>query len=345
MNMDFISGATPDTRKTSEKEKDYKFEEIVASINPVDWRERGPDEWRKFPIFNQDGSGSCVAQTQAKEMGIMRFLKDGVYVHFSATDIYQRRLNKPAAGMVATEARGIAGKGVTLEVLSPSQNMSDAQMDSVVIEPYKRKVGEVFAIPNYVEMPAKDIDAVASVIQTTKKGVMVWFYFKIDEWTERPSVKYPDLDLNAPSTPRHSVTAVDYTLVNGKKCLIIEDSWGTSFGMAGQRIIDEDFFKARNWYAGYLVNFVFDATHPTKPTHTFNVDMEFGQTNGDIEALQDCLRYEGLFPANVGSTGYFGAITKKAVQDFQNKHGIVPAGWPGHGHHTCATCAGKGCGA
>jgi hypothetical protein len=193
----FQSGARIDTRPEEKKEKDFLQKEIVASAAQVNWTEKPPDTWRKFPIFNQDGSGSCVMQTQCKEMGIMRWLKDGNYVHFSATDGYQRRSNKPDSGMGAIDARTIATQGITLEVLAPSQNMTDAQMDSIVIEPYKHQVGEVFKVPNYVAIPELDIEAIASTIQATGKGVMVWFYFKIDEWTERPIVKYPGLQLSA----------------------------------------------------------------------------------------------------------------------------------------------------
>ena len=336
-NKTFQSGAVIDTRTEAQKLKDFKVQEVVASFNPVTWKEKTQSEWRKFPIFNQDGSGSCVAQTEAKELGIMRFLKDDQYVHFSATDIYQRRSNKPNSGMGAVDARSIASKGVTLEVLAPSQDMSDPQMDSAVIETYKREVGSIFSVPNYLELPVKDIDAIASMLQTTGKGVMVWFYFLIDEWTEHPVVKYQNLDLSAGSTARHSVTAVDFALVNGKKCLIIEDSWGTSFGMAGQRVIDEDFFKARNWYAGYLVNFRFEdqtqplPTPPVKPKYTFNLDLQFEITHDDVKSLQDILRFEGMFPVNTQSTRYFGSITFKGVQQFQVKYWINSAGSPGYG--------------
>src|SRR3990167_1907302 len=108
------SGADLDIRDEESKLKDFKFEEIVASGGEaVNWVEKPADKIRKFPIFNQDGSGSCVAQTEAKEMGIMRQLKDGNYVHFSATDIYQRRPNKPKSGMGFIDARKIASQGVT----------------------------------------------------------------------------------------------------------------------------------------------------------------------------------------------------------------------------------------
>ena len=48
-------------------------------------------------------------------------------------------------------------------------------------------------------------------------------------------------------------------------------------------------------------------------------------------ALQDCLKYEGVFPSNADSTGLFGAITKKAVQDFQLKYAITTVGSTGYG--------------
>ncbi|MBI2055270.1 MAG: peptidoglycan-binding protein [Candidatus Sungbacteria bacterium] len=331
----FQSGAVIDERPEAEREKDYKFEEIVAAVNPVNWIEKARDQWRKFPIFNQDGSGSCVAQTEAKELGIMRWLKDKIYVHFSATDIYQRRANRPSGGMAAVDARKIVGKGTTLEVLAPSQGMTDGQMDSATVEDYKRKVGEVFAVPNFVEITQRSIDTIASVIQTTGKGVMVWFYFQYDEWTDVPEVKNPNLNLYAGSTNRHSVTAVDFTLYNGKKALIIEDSWGPQFGLNGQRVITEDFFNARCWYAGYLVNFQFeDQTQPKpepqpapvnpKPKYRFAKVLTFGMTNADVKALQDILKYEGLFPKNTSSTSYYGAVTAKAVYQFQMKYGVAP---------------------
>ncbi|GIW70352.1 MAG: hypothetical protein KatS3mg101_1099 [Patescibacteria group bacterium] len=317
------TGALLDERTEEEKIKDYKFEEIVSKANPVEWREKSQNEWRKFPIFDQNGSGSCVAQTLAKLLGIIYWLKNGNYVHFSATHIYQRRANKPASGMGGIDALDIARKGVTLEVLAPSQKMTDEQMDSIVIENYKQEVGQIFKIGNYVILPIQDIDTVASVIQTTGKGVMVWFYFKIDEWTNEPQVKYPDVDLRGVGIARHSVTAVDFALWKGKKALIIEDSWGVNYGYNGRRVITEDFYKARNFFAAYPINFKFEESTIQKPSHTFAFDLKFGEINEDVQALQNILKYEGLFPANVESTGYYGAITAKAVLAFQKKYKVA----------------------
>ena len=329
MSQQLQSGANIDTRSDTEKAKDYKFRETVSFAAPVNWVEKTPDQWRRFPIFNQDGSGSCVAQTEAKELGIMQWLKHQHYVHFSAADIYQGRSDKSQGGMSAIDARSRAQRGVTLEELAPSQGLNDSQMDAVPVEEYMKEVGAVFSVPNYLEDPIGDIETVASIIQTTGKGVMTWFYFLIDEWTDQPAVNHPDLTKE--TGLRHSVTGVDFGLVNGKKSIIIDDSWGSSYGQAGQRVISEDFFKARNWYAGHLMSFRFDIPATPRPVHVFNTDMELNQTNTDVSALQDCLKFEGLFPSNIQSTGFFWSVTKKAVQDFQTKYAIVTVTDPGFG--------------
>lgn len=353
MNFNFLNyfrkqpgtGANLDTRLQAETEKDYHFGEIVATANPVNWVEKPQSEWRKFPIYNQNGSGSCVAQTMAKLLGIFYWLKNGNYVHFSATHIYQRRINKASAGMGGVDVFDIARTGVTLEELAPSQGMTDDQMTNYKIDSYKVQVGEIFKIGNFVMLPVKDIDTIASVIQTTGKGVMIWTYWKQDEWTEVPVIKYPGLSPDTPGIGRHSTAAVDFTLYEGEKALVIDDSWGSSYGKAGQRVIKESFFKERNFFAAYPLNFAFeDQTQPTpipvpgKPKYTFTQKLVFIPWNSttnqpadmilhenqksDVIALQEALAYFGFFPTNIKKTGYFGSISAKAVLQWQLKYGV-----------------------
>jgi hypothetical protein len=318
------TGALNDIRSTREKLRDYSFAEAVATIDPVPWKEKSESEWRMFPIYNQNGSGSCVAQTAAKLLGVSYWLKNKEYVHFSATSIYQQRVNKPSPGMMANDAFQIISKhGATLEVLTPSQDLTDQEMDETNIPEYKRAVGRVFSVPNYLAAPQANIEAIASIIQKTRKAVMVWFFFEASEWTDVPVVKNTNLNVLSSHALRHSVTAVDFTLYNGKKALIIEDSWGPGHGKGGRRIITEDFFLRRNYYAGYLMNFKFDTEAVVKPHHRFSTQLSYGQTNPEIRILQDMLKYEELFPANISSTGYYGGITAKGVLEFQKKYKVA----------------------
>lgn len=326
-NRKLQTGAILDDRNEVEKLKDYKFEEMVASTDRVNWKNKEIKDWRKFPIFDQNGSGSCVAQTGAKMLGINYFLKNNEYVHFSATDIYQRRFNKPSEGMHAVDALKILTQGVTLEALAPSQAMTDAQMDRYAIADYKKRVGDIFKAENYVSLPIRDIETVASTIQKTGKGVMVWFYFTRAEWNDFPEIRDRSLSLYGTSTLRHSVTAVDFCIYKGKKGIIIEDSWGDTFGLKGQRFISEEFFNARNFFSGYVLDFKFEVEETQKPRYNFTKNLSFSpffSVSQDVRALQDCLKYLGHFPVNIDSTGYFGSITRDAVKKFQSENKITP---------------------
>lgn len=333
---DLKSGALLDERTEEEKRTDFNFNELVSAPAPVVWVEKAPSDWRSFPIFDQGNSNSCVAQTLKKMLGVRVWLDTNVFVPLSASHIYQRRKNRPAGGMGSPNAFEIVQQGTTLEEFAPSENLSDAQMDNIQVKPFMGKIGEIFKIGAYITLPTKDIELIASTIQQTGKAVMVWFYFSSGktpkEWVDVPTIQYPSLGLSdASGIARHSVAAVDWTLYKGKKALIIEDSWGKDTAINGRRIITEDFFVKRNWFAAYFMNFAFEEQSTPKPHHTFLVDLSFGNTSSEVVVLQDILKYEGLFPTNVESTGYYGAVTQQSVEKFQVKYGIAQAGNPGFG--------------
>lgn len=334
--LHFQSGALDDPRSEQEiLEQDIRFEEIVAAAAPVDWKKVPRSQYPNWPVFNQNGSGSCVAQTLGKMMGVHYALANKQdYVHYSATHIYQRRYNKPAPGMAAIDAFRIAAQGVTLEELVPSQNMTDAEMDAIQIQKYKEDVGSVFKIGPLISLPVGDIEKVASVIQVTGKPVMTWFFFEYNEWTERPTIKYPNLTRDK-ATCRHSVPSLIPTLLDvNSKGLVIQDSWGDLGGeLRGKREITEEFFVKRNYFSGYFMNFTFqDQTQPTpspeptpgKPRYKFTKELTMGMRNADVVALQNIMKYEGCFPENTASTGLYGAVTREAVLKLQIKNKIAP---------------------
>jgi hypothetical protein len=211
--MEYINGANLDTRSDSEKEKDFRQEELVAKTDYVLWEEKHGSKWRTFDVQNQANSGSCVAQT-IKKMARVLALEKKYDLFFSATDIYQKRSNKPTSGMIGLEAFEIWRKeGIALEQMAKSQLMSDAEMDRLKIEKQARDVGEVFKIGGHLGIQNGNFESVASTIQATNKAVMVWFFFTAKEWSDFiPTVQ--DRSLYADIALRHSVTAVDFFLYN-----------------------------------------------------------------------------------------------------------------------------------
>ena len=54
--------------------------------------------------------------------------------------------------------------GLPLEQLVPSENMTDAQLDSIEVEQYEKDIAKVFAISNHIGIDNGDFETVASVI-------------------------------------------------------------------------------------------------------------------------------------------------------------------------------------
>lgn len=313
-----ILGALDDTRSYDEQIKDYKFEEVVAKVATTTWVEKSPTEWRKFSVRDQDGSSSCVAQTIAKMAEVLYYIKTGTATVFSA-GYYKLRSNYPEEGMIGVNALDIwRTKGIPLESLVPSQELPESKMNTISLDAIDEETAKSFKIDNFVILPGKDFETIASTIQKTGKAVMVWFTFNSNEWTDTPTIltQYPKL--------AHSVAAVDAVLYGGKKYLVIEDSWGKFGKWIGQRLISEEFYRARNYFAAYPINFKLLAGTGDRPKANFTKNLYFTTYyEGDVVVLQDILKYEGLFPSNVDSTGIYGAVTAKAVLEYQKKYKVA----------------------
>jgi hypothetical protein len=293
-----------DTQTSEQKLKNYKFSEFVTAPQPVKWEERS---YRTLPVIrDQDGSGQCVCMTYATELGIIFQQKYGVWMDFSSSFPYQARTNPNVSGCNSVDVFDVFPKiGNVFEKDMPSQKMTDTQAMAVKKLAYFDDLAKIYKVKR-IGLPL-DFETIASTIQATGKGVMVWFKFSTGEWTDIPTLS------DKPITSGHSVTAIDFILKNGKKYLVIQDSWGLQYAIKGYRLISEEYFNARCFLAGYLMNF--DFTQP-------DVRPKF---DGSVYSLQDCLKYERLFPSNVPSSGVLGTVTKNALIDFQKRYNIVPA--------------------
>jgi len=315
------TGLLDDIRSETEKEFDYRHEEF-ATAEAVNWIEKIPVNFRKFPIFDQNGSGSCVGMATAKVLGIENYLEEKEFIALSPRDIYTRRQNKDSMGMWFSDALDIARHyGATIEPLMPSQKLNEADMNKSADRTIsKEQVALIYKAKNYVQLPF-DIDSIASII-AQGKGVLLGFRFNYDEWTDIPTIKSDNPQLH------HAVAGVDFTLWQGEKAIIIDDSWG-KFGMfAGQRIITKSFLDKRITFAGYLVelknNWRDEGMEKIKPQWTFIQDLKFGMmNNNDVKMLQKALQYFEFFPANVEITGNYLSITAKAVYEWQKKYEVA----------------------
>lgn len=286
------------------------LDEVTASVAPVNWKLLDINNLPNYPMYNQDGSSSCVAMSWALIASILYKQRTGNAIKFSPAWLYQQRINKPGLGMIGTDIAKIASEGILPHDLMPCMDMGEVAINTIPTYPWYKDVAKVFATEDkLIQLPIGDIDTVASTMQVTGKPVNVWYSFAGNEWTSVPVV--------ITTTPglRHSVVAIDYGIYKGQKCLVIQDSWGpNSTQYQGRRIITEDFHKKRNLFAGYPRRFRFDVSN-TK-----------GIYNGSIVSFQESMRSIGLFPQGVNLVENWGPLTKKACMAYQKLNNIPQTG-------------------
>ena len=312
--MNTFTGCLPDTRTNEEKAKDW-HKELATGIS-LSWIEKNFDEVSRFPVRDQDGSGSCVSQTLALILGIENFLEEGRFVEFSAKDIYTRRSNKDTMGMMGVEALEIVRKyGCTLEALIPSQKQNEVEMNSIDRKISDEEIAKIFKIKDYYQLPFI-LYQIATIMESGRKNgvakpLMVWFMFPRKEWTAIPELSKSNYDI-----VHHSVTAIDYGILNGKKGLFIQDSWGLHNSTeGGLRFISEDYLKRMTFcaYVNDLPN-----NHHEETQSIFTRILRYGSRGEDVKNLQKLL--------SLNADGIFGRQTERAVKNFQKENGLVADG-------------------
>lgn len=242
-------GVKKDARPETEKSLDYKHESLYAGLSPQ-WVPTPESQWKRYTQRNQNGSFSCCMQSGAKGC---ETLNNKV---MSAIE-YQWRPGG-GEGMILKNVGDIfydVTKGLTTEVLAPSQNMSDPQMDAAKIpKTYFNITGyRTFSDPT-------NIDSIAQAVEGYKH-CLVTFESNEEEWDHEG---FTPLYVGTPVTFGHCICAVDFVLINGIKTLVCEDSSGQWSSPDGLRLITEDFLKKRATGALYFTGTV-DGTPTVAP--------------------------------------------------------------------------------
>lgn len=312
--MNEFTGVIGDPREDDRVINGFSVDTILPSAAAFNWIPG--KKLVSYPVWDQAGTSACVAFSKAKQLSIKIFNLTGVWIDFSPASIYQLRVNAPALGMGIPDANSIVNNhGASLEALMKSQNLTEAQIMAVK----RSKVADLFAkaiaeaVVSYFYFPVVDIDRIAQAIQAGKAVSLLIFATSHEYSRLTPVIENPDL-IYALAPVRHEIVAVDYFLSDdGVKTLHCNDS--AHFAGLALRNITEDFLLKRCILADCLDVFTFDPGTGDKPTY-----------DESIISLQKCLRFEGLFPVEIGFVESYGPITKKAVIDFQKKYNIPSTG-------------------
>lgn len=296
-------GIAPDPRTPEEKTLDYKYEDLAQGDVPLNWIDHKEKNFKNYEIQNQDGSLSCVAQGTSKILAMHEVKEGKGYTRLCPKFIYLHRANYPDGGMWLPNSLSIAcSDGSCEETLFPCDNKGESFMNTKNITQEMVDQAKKYKGKYYFEITG-GIDKIAEVMEQGY-GVLLGFRFDYNEWVDVPFV-----DPGSQRQLGHGVAGVDYCLYEGKKALLIEDSWGPGTGKGGRRIITEDFLKARCFYAGYITSL---------PNYMFTKTLRVGSRGLDVKMLQQKL--------GIKDDGIFGPITKGEVIKFQLSRDLVGDG-------------------
>lgn len=297
-------GVVEDPRSVEEKALDYKHEDLAMGEVVLNWIDLSQKPPKTFPIQNQDGSSSCVAQATAKILAMHEVSEGRDYTRLCPKFIYTRRANYPSGGMWLPNALSIACKhGACPETDMPCDNQGEDFMNNLAESSVCVLDAEKFKGKYYFEITDRSIDNIAKIIEQGY-GVLLGFRFDYNEW-----IDVPFIDPNSQKSCGHGVAGIEYGTHLGEKAIMIDDSWGPGHGTGGKRIITESFLNARCFYAGYITSL---------PNFRFTLTLRYGSRNVEVRKLQEFLKLK--------VDGIFGLRTRLAVMAFQYKNFLIPDG-------------------
>jgi len=322
MSMDQLTGTfvPEDPRSDEEKAQDYTPEEILGgSVSVPVWKARDTFDWDVWSLRTQSTSSSCGGQAGAKA------IEGFTSVVASANPIYRFRKNYDGEGMWAHDIADILKKsGTTGESRSPSQTLTEAEMNGITTKYIADLLmKERYTISAYYFHAIGGSTSMDAIAQSLEMGHAIVFLVRTnaDEWQEVVEHKGGDVTFS------HFVTAVgkrNYTLHNGERCIVIDDSCNAFSTLkkdgkpTGQRLLTESFVRNRVASIMALV-----PSQSTKTNHIFTKFLTYGMRNdSDVVALQNILKERGYMDTNIPSTGNFLKLTAKAVVKWQVSNGM-----------------------
>lgn len=308
--------ALPDDRPVALQKKDYSTAEVAAALAVPTFENERP---RKLGAteFNQWYVGSCVPH------GVWTTLEyEGIIdASFNPSQLrsYRKRSNYPSPGSIGVDMFDQIRGGQSNDFPTPPK----FREEQATAMPYVagNKLIQDFRYFQYIDkatgrLMVEDIPTDIAL----GKAVTIFIYATEDEW-EREYVEIQDEDLNIlEAEVRHCVCIMpkgDFTK-NEKQWLAVHDS--ARFGGRHLRYIDFEFLKRRCYFAAKVYKVEDIPTPPdTEPTGKPIEVCQIGSKGQAVINLQKFLIADGKLEPQY-QTGYYGAITAKAVLWWQLEH-------------------------
>lgn len=200
-------------------------------VQPYDWSKSYTFDYKSIitSIRNQNGSSSCVGQTEAEVVDILL----EAFGH-SARYTYSQ-IHLDSGGAYVRDALSLGAKQVIqmLRIVPDDPQTESHMRDTTGIEIKNRNIPHTYATVN------TDIESVAVAIRDHKA---VHLAVQGDNLGWATAYPIP------PSKPTwgHDLCALEPVLKGGKKYIKVLNSWGSGWGENGYGYISEDYFNSGN---------------------------------------------------------------------------------------------------
>lgn len=328
--------------------RDFMWSEVGFGTAPLNWTKGYDIEQElatrlgqssfKLPIKDQDGSSSCGGQAWATYHAILEAMATGTFEERSAKYVYAQTYQKGGGSYGRDNANILVNQGVARETVTPSYQAGGPPPENFMtrgedISLLAREDAKPSVTSSYSQTNGSEIDTIAQAIQNNY-GVILGVTGSNNGTWSSPTPIPPKI---GDRVWRHWIYAGKAQLVNGEKTINCLNSWGL-VGDNGWQRLNPTYFNTRliidpltqvvtaigtgqgAVWSGWT--HLFSPPPPVTFTHNFSANILYGQTGSEVKALQRALQLEGISPATVPTTGYFGGITASAVLKFRLKYNI-----------------------
>lgn len=307
----------------------------ASAYTPAIWVEKDPKTgFVTFPKRNQEQQSTCTTYALAKALAIDEKAEHGVWRELSPRSLYAYFFQPGGGTNSLVVAQASCKQGMTLEYLLPTDGLTEAQAEQTAdYAPDAKIIGTVYA-PQQINICAPDFETIASTLQAyQKQGINKGILLTVigsNNGTWYSLMPQPPANQNV---WYHKIVVTDFGLIDGKKYLAFDNTFGPAAGNAGQQFLGENYspfmygsFYTMNKEDDWMTSSAASAV--VKPTHTWSVPLSPGSAGPDVLALQQALQSIGMFPVSsvVAPTGTYAGITKAGVIEFQGSFGLPQTG-------------------
>lgn len=284
------------------------MKEVAMDTAPFDWNVgfSVPDTYTK----DQGSSSSCGGQAASYKMGaVFQGQKSAKFVYAP--------IAAPGGGSTEPSISNLLQHvGDCEESICPSTQpgfITEAFMTrkgDISQLAYSDALKSIVGARVYVQ---RSLDSIAQAVRD-HQGIIIGIYGENNgTWLS----KFPKPPKEAPNGTMwaHFLFVAGVEMIDGVKYMKVHNSWGDSVGEKGYQYLDATYIP----YIWTSFTYVDTAIQPTF-SHHFTTAMGLGDSGPEVVALQQALKVDGEFPSTQSCTGYYGAITKKAVDAFQVKY-------------------------